>query len=123
MDNFGRSMRLDSNVTTQRLAEVGFVDIKEEVIRIPFNPWPTDTYSRDIGRWFNLVMKQGFQPLCLAPFARGLNKSFSEINDFVEEVKAEAHLHSEKTTVSLARLLVSTTFLKPLGYNKSTPVG
>lgn len=59
MDNFGRSMRLDSNVTTQRLAEVGFVDIKEEVIRIPFNPWPTDTYSRDIGRWFNLVMKQG----------------------------------------------------------------
>lgn len=89
MDNFGRSMRLDSNVTTQRLAEVGFVDIKEEVIRIPFNPWPTDTYSRDIGRWFNLVMKQGFQPLCLAPFARGLNKSFSEINDFVEEVKAE----------------------------------
>ncbi|KAK0667718.1 S-adenosyl-L-methionine-dependent methyltransferase [Cercophora samala] len=91
MDNYGRPMRLDSNVIKQRLSEVGFVDIKEEIIRIPFNPWPAEIHSRDIGRWFNLVMNQGFQPLCLAPFARGLKKTFSDIIDQVEKVKDEVN--------------------------------
>ncbi|KAK4202515.1 S-adenosyl-L-methionine-dependent methyltransferase [Triangularia verruculosa] len=91
MDNFGRSMRFDSNVTKQRLTEVGFIDIKEEVIQVPLNPWPADTHARDTGRWFNLVMSLGYQPMCLAPFSRGLNKSYSEIDDFVEKVKAEVN--------------------------------
>ncbi|KAK0747805.1 S-adenosyl-L-methionine-dependent methyltransferase [Apiosordaria backusii] len=91
MDNFGRSMRLDSDVTKQRLAEVGFVDIKEEVIQLPLNSWGANTHARNIGRWFNLVMNKAYQPLCLAPFYRGLNKSFSEINAFVEKVKTEVN--------------------------------
>ena len=54
MDSFGRPIRLDSNLTKQRLADAGFVDIKEEVIRLPLNSRPAEAPGRDLGRWFNL---------------------------------------------------------------------
>ena len=85
MDSFGRPIRLDSNLTEQRLAEAGFVDIKEEVIRLPLNSRPAEAHARDLGRWFKLGIRQACQPLSLAPLVRGHSWTPAEIHDLSQK--------------------------------------
>lgn len=89
MDGFGRPLRLNSSLTKRQLAEAGFVDIQEEVLKLPVNGWPTDAHLRDIGRWFNLGMRQAYQPLSLAPLCRGHKRTPAEIFDITEKVREE----------------------------------
>ncbi|KXX80446.1 Trans-aconitate 2-methyltransferase [Madurella mycetomatis] len=91
MDGFGRPLRMDSNLTKQRLTDAGFVDIKEEVIRLALNGWPADSHGREVGRWFNLGLRQSYQPLSLAPLARGHNRTPAEIHELTEKVGAEIY--------------------------------
>lgn len=81
MDNFGRPMRLDNNFTKQQLADAGFLDIKEEVIRLPLR----------LRRWFNLGMQQVCQPLCLAPLGRGHGRTRDQLRDLSEKVRIELY--------------------------------
>jgi hypothetical protein len=37
MDSFGRPIRVNRNLTKQRLADAGFVDMNEKVLRLPLN--------------------------------------------------------------------------------------
>lgn len=91
MDGFGRPLRMDSGLTKQRLAEAGFADIKEEVIRLPINGWPPNPHERDIGRWFNLGMRQSYLPLSLAPLSRGHNMTVPQIQQLTDRVAAEVY--------------------------------
>ncbi|TVY23017.1 Secondary metabolism regulator LAE1 [Lachnellula hyalina] len=75
--------------TRAMLESVGFVDISEEVIKIPLNPWPTDPHLKDIGRWYNLGLTQGLEALSLAPLMRVKNWKRSEVDQIVQEVKME----------------------------------
>jgi hypothetical protein len=101
MDSFGRPMRMDSNLTKQRLADAGFIDIKEEVIQMPLNGWPTDAHGRDLGRWFNLGMRQAFQPLSLAPLCRGHGRTPAEVQELAEKAKAEVYSNSVRAYCTL----------------------
>lgn len=89
LDNFGRPMRVDSNLTKQRLADASFVDIKEEVIPLPLNGWPADAHGKNVGRWFNLGMGQAYQSLSLAPLCRGHGWTLEEVQELSENVKKE----------------------------------
>lgn len=91
MDSFGRPIRLDSNLTKQQLADAGFVDIKEEVIRLPLNARPAETPGRDLGRWFNLGIQKACQPLSLAPLSRSHGRTLDEICDLSEKVRVEMY--------------------------------
>ena len=90
MDGFDRPLRMDSNVTKQRMQEAGLVDINEEVIKFALNGWPSEPHAKDMGRWFNLGFVQGVSALSLAPLFRGHNKSAAEIAALLEKVIAEA---------------------------------
>ncbi|KAK3393755.1 S-adenosyl-L-methionine-dependent methyltransferase [Podospora didyma] len=87
------SLKQDSCVlyglTKQRLADAGFVDIKEEIIDIALNGWPGDYHGMELGRWFNLGLTQGLEALSLAPLCRGHNKSSAEVIALVDRVKEE----------------------------------
>ncbi|KAK3310224.1 S-adenosyl-L-methionine-dependent methyltransferase [Chaetomium strumarium] len=89
MDSTGRPLRMDSNLTKQRLADAGFVDIGEEVIQMPLNGWPADPHTREVGRWFNLGMRQACQPLSLAPLCRVHGRTPAEILGLAEKVRTE----------------------------------
>ncbi|KAL2023656.1 hypothetical protein VTK56DRAFT_1813 [Thermocarpiscus australiensis] len=91
MDGFGRPMRMDSNLTKQRLADAGFVDINEEVIKMPVNAWPAEAHARELGRWFNLGLRNSYMALSLAPLSRGHNRTPAEIYDLTEKVRAEVY--------------------------------
>lgn len=89
MDRAGRPIRLNSNLTRQRLASAGFTDIKEEVIPLPLNRWPSDAHEKDVGRWFNLGMRQAYEPLSLAPLCRFHGRTPAEVYALTEKVKAD----------------------------------
>ncbi|KAL1875318.1 hypothetical protein VTK73DRAFT_10155 [Phialemonium thermophilum] len=89
MDDHGRSMTVNSQETISQLQNAGFVDIKEEVIKIPFSGWPTEKTARDTGRWFNLGFTNGLMGLTLAPLTRMRDRTKEEVSDLVDRVKRE----------------------------------
>jgi hypothetical protein len=91
MDGFVRPIRLNSNLTKRQMAEAGFVDIREEVIRLPFHGWPAEAHGKNLGRWFNLGIRQACQPLILAPLTRGRGWAPDEIRALSEYIRGEAH--------------------------------
>jgi len=101
MDSFGRPMRMDAELTKRRLEDAGFVDIKEEVVQLPLNGWSRDPHLKDIGRWFNLGMRQTYQPLTLAPLGRGHGRTPAEVYELSEKVRAEVFSNSVHVFCSL----------------------
>ncbi|KAH6650926.1 S-adenosyl-L-methionine-dependent methyltransferase [Chaetomium tenue] len=101
LDSFGRPIRLDSNLTKQRLADVGFDEIKEEVIQLPLNGWPTEVHNRELGRWFNLGVRQAFQPLSLAPLCRGHGRTPAEVDELAEKARGEVYSNSVRAYCTL----------------------
>lgn len=75
--------------TREMLQYAGFVEVTEKVIRIPFNPWPSEPHRKEIGRWFNLGLCQGLEALTLGPLTRVLGWSREAVEKLVAEVKRE----------------------------------
>ncbi|KAI9730150.1 MAG: hypothetical protein M1818_008244 [Claussenomyces sp. TS43310] len=75
--------------TRQMLQALQFVDIAEQVIRVPFNPWPADPHQKDIGRWFNLGLVQGLEAFSLGPLTRVFGWKKSDVDRLVADAKVE----------------------------------
>lgn len=75
--------------TRAMLAAQGFVDIRDEVIKIPLNPWERDSHQKDIGRWYNLGMTEGMEAASLGPFTRIFNWSRDDVIRLITDVKKE----------------------------------
>lgn len=71
------------------LVAQGFVDIKEEVIKVPLNPWEKDLHQKDVGRWYNLGMTQGLEACTLGPFTRMFGWSKEDVLRLTNDVKKE----------------------------------
>ncbi|GKT88578.1 regulator of secondary metabolism [Colletotrichum tofieldiae] len=48
---------LNFEKTKELLESAGFVNIKEEVINLPINPWREDERDRELGQRFNMVLQ------------------------------------------------------------------
>jgi hypothetical protein len=71
------------------LERQGFVEIQEQVIKVPLNPWPADPHLQDIGRWYNLGLTQGLEALTLGPLTRMSNWKKVDIDRLIAEVRRE----------------------------------
>jgi hypothetical protein len=67
----------------------GFVDISEQIIRVPLNPWPTDHHQKDIGRWYNLGLTQGLEAMSLGPLSRMFEWNKEDIDRLTAEAKRD----------------------------------
>jgi hypothetical protein len=67
----------------------GFVEIREQILRIPVNSWPTDPIEKDIGRWYNVGFAQGLEAMSLAPLTRMYNWEPAAVVRLCSEVKQE----------------------------------
>ena len=65
------------------------MEIQEQVIKVPMNPWPTDPHLKDIGRWYNLGLTQGLEALSLGPLTRMSGWKTSDVDRLVTEAKRE----------------------------------
>ncbi|KAM3077933.1 Secondary metabolism regulator lae1 [Clarireedia jacksonii] len=75
--------------TRAMLERQGFVDIQEQVIKIPLNPWPSDPAQKDIARWYNLALTQGLEAMTLAPMSRVFGWPKDDVERLVAAVKRE----------------------------------
>lgn len=101
MDGFDRPLRVNVELTRRRLADAGFVDIREETIPFAINGWPSETPKQSIGRWFNLAFVQGLEGLTLAPLFRGQNTSPVDIRALIERVNRECRMTKMHTYMTL----------------------
>lgn len=56
--------------TKDMLVAQGFVDIEEEVIRVPLSEWPPSSYEKDMSRWYSLTLTEGLEAYSLGPLTR-----------------------------------------------------
>ncbi|RQM05186.1 hypothetical protein DH86_00004026 [Scytalidium sp. 3C] len=75
--------------TRSMLERQGFVEIQEQVIRVPMNPWPSDPHMKDIGRWYNLGITQGLEALTLGPLTRMSGWKKADVDTLVADAKRE----------------------------------
>lgn len=43
----------------------GFLDVKETIIKMPINTWKNGQ-SKEIGKWFNVALRESIMPILLA---------------------------------------------------------
>lgn len=90
LDEAGRPMDLPTiGDMKAMLAAAGFVDIWQQTIPVPYNPWPGDPTLREIGRWFNLGFCQGLSALSLGPLTRVKGWTPDQVGKLVDQVKTE----------------------------------
>jgi hypothetical protein len=71
------------------MSNCGFVDIDEEVIRLPLNEWPEDEREKFIGRWYNLGLCQGLEALMLGPLTRAYEWPLENVKQMLMMVKPQ----------------------------------
>lgn len=72
------------------LLEAGFVDVVEDIIPLPSNPWPTEPKFHDLGRWMALNADKGTRGLGWKLF-RCLGLAPEEIERIVEQSLRATH--------------------------------
>ncbi|KAI2794541.1 hypothetical protein POX_a01140 [Penicillium oxalicum] len=68
------------------MKEVGFVDVKQQVFKIPVNTWPTDKRLKHIGQWSETNWLEALAGWSYKPFL-ALGWSKSEIEVFLVDVR------------------------------------
>lgn len=84
--NMGRPLRI-ANKLKRWYQEQGFINVKEEVFKVPMNPWPKDPQFKLIGRFHERNMLDGLQGFSLAFFHRGLGWTKEEIEVYLVDVR------------------------------------
>ncbi|KAI9658880.1 MAG: hypothetical protein M1829_006621 [Trizodia sp. TS-e1964] len=94
--NIARPLRI-ANKLKRWYEEAGFVDVHEEVFKMPCNPWPKDPWYKFIGRLQELNLLDGIEAFSMALFNRGLNWSKTEVEVYLINVRKaiqERHVHA-----------------------------
>jgi hypothetical protein len=65
----------------------GFVDIRETVVQLPFNTWPQDQHSKEVGRWYNVGLCEGLEALSLGPFTRVFRWPENDVKRLAAEMR------------------------------------
>ncbi|KAI9788558.1 MAG: hypothetical protein M1816_006807 [Peltula sp. TS41687] len=67
--------------------DAGFVDVHEEVFKVPCNPWARDPHLKDLGKMCELDLLDGLQGFSLALLHRGLGWTKDEIEVYLVNVR------------------------------------
>jgi len=67
--------------------EAGFVDVKEEIMRIPINGWPRDPRFKMLGKWWARSLLDGLQGFSMMLFTRAFNWTPEEVEVYLVDVR------------------------------------
>jgi hypothetical protein len=88
--------------------EAGFVDVREEIVRIPINGWPKDPRYKMLGKWWGRSLIDGLQGFAMAAFTRAFNWTAEEVEVYLVDVRrsiADRSVHAyHSMSVRLAPL-------------------
>ena len=71
------------------MEEAGFVDVVEEKLAIPGNPWPKGEASKTLGYWQMTNFLDGVQAVCMTMFTRGLGMRPEEVETFLVDLRKD----------------------------------
>ncbi|CAF9928392.1 MAG: hypothetical protein GOMPHAMPRED_004672 [Gomphillus americanus] len=83
----GKPLRYNRH-TTNILKNLGFVDVKETVLKLPINDWATQEPARGLGRWNSVVFHEGVEALSLGPLTRVYNWPVEDVQRLCKDIKA-----------------------------------
>lgn len=84
--NIGQPLRI-ANKLKRWYEQAGFVDVHEEVFKLPINSWPKDPQFKMLGRFNETNYLDGVQAWSLQLFTRGLNWTKDEIEVYLVHVR------------------------------------
>ncbi|KAL2797379.1 methyltransferase [Aspergillus keveii] len=90
---FGKDMNT-TNTWKARMEKIGFVNVTEEVYKLPQSPWPKDPKLKDLGRYHQVNMFEALPPYCYALFTRVLGWERTEIEALVAGMRQELRDYS-----------------------------
>jgi len=67
--------------------QAGFVDVHEEVFKLPINSWPKDPQFKMLGRFNETNLLDGLQAFSLQMFQKGLGWTKDEIEVYLVHVR------------------------------------
>jgi len=70
------------------MEEIGFVDVREELLYWPVNTWPRDPHLKKLGLWFQHDLLEGLNST-RAVLTRGLGWSNEEVEAFLIDVRKD----------------------------------
>lgn len=87
MNKLNLPIEIDHHAVRNRLRHAGFVDIEQEVIDVPVNPW--EPGKEVIGRYMNLAYTHSLQAISMRPLTTAGGMTPTEVNDLVQELGLE----------------------------------
>ncbi|RMJ24856.1 Methyltransferase [Aspergillus sp. HF37] len=73
----------------QWMIDAGFKNVKEEVYKVPINPWPEDRQMKELGRYSQVNALESMESYSLALFTRVLGWKPQEVQVFLAGVRQE----------------------------------
>jgi hypothetical protein len=70
----GRDFQVSTSMK-RMIEEAGFVDVREQKLKLPLGPWSTDPKMKDVGRFYERFYKTGLQGWLLQICTRKLGVS------------------------------------------------
>jgi hypothetical protein len=64
-----------ANEVKQQIADAGFVDVVEQIFKVPLGQWSSDEHSRAIGRFYQQFWREGMEGWVMAIATRCLGAS------------------------------------------------
>lgn len=69
------------------MREAGFVNVKEQVIKIPLGTWPEGQVLKTVGLYWRTILLDGLQAIGMGPLTRGLRWSPEAVELFLVQVR------------------------------------
>ncbi|KAL4781524.1 S-adenosyl-L-methionine-dependent methyltransferase [Aspergillus varians] len=85
---FGKSLNIVEKLA-DKMKDAGFVNVREDVIKVPIGPWPKDPSLKTLGQWMQVHAVESVEPLTLALFTRVLGWSEFECRVLIAKVQKE----------------------------------
>jgi hypothetical protein len=92
----GRPLRI-GNKLKKWYKDAGFVDVHEEVFKMPINQWPKDPQYKLLGRFWGMMLLDGLQAFSLALFTRAFGWTKEELEVYLVPVRraiADRNVHA-----------------------------
>ncbi|KIW87014.1 uncharacterized protein Z519_12311 [Cladophialophora bantiana CBS 173.52] len=93
---FGKDLK-KANVLKQYMEDAGFVDVQEEIYKVPIGTWAKGSKFKELGRYSLVQFLDSVEPFSLALFTRVLGYTVDETKIMIAKVKNDLHnpkLHS-----------------------------
>ncbi|KAJ0417894.1 S-adenosyl-L-methionine-dependent methyltransferase [Aspergillus carlsbadensis] len=100
---YGKHMNVCKNYK-QWLTDAGFKNVREEIYKIPFSPWPKDPKLKELGRYHQVNMLEALEAYSLALMTRFLGWTVADVQLLLAGVRRELldrklHIYSKMYVV------------------------